>query len=182
MPAESKPIPDPTKLTTEALTREIASIRELLFNEIAHRGRLTDAQFNALSQKLESEFKSVYIKFEGIVQQFMAVDQRTAEQKADTRLAVDAALSAAKDAVRLQTEASQLAQTKSETAFTKQIDGILLRIDQTVRIMDGQISDLKARLDRLEGNRSGVGATIGMFIAIAVAVVAIMTFIISNVD
>src|SRR5687768_6329759 len=157
MPAESKPIPDPTKLTTEALTREIRAVRELLFNEIAHRGKLTDVQFEAVRSEL-------YAKLDAISQRFGAIERRTAEQKADTRLALDAALASAKDAVRLQTEASQLAQAKSETAFTKQIDGILLRIDQTVTVMDGQIGDLKARLDRLEGKSSGISSSRGILV------------------
>jgi len=157
MSPDLRPVPDPTELTTEALTREISAVRELLFSEIAHRGKLTDEQFDAIRREVDA-------KLDAIGQRFAGVELRTAEQKSDTRLAVEAALSSAKDAVRLQTEASQLAQAKSETAFTKQIDGILLRVDQIATVMDGQIGDLKARLDRLEGKSSGISSSWGILV------------------
>lgn len=156
---DSRPVPDPTELTTSALNREITSVRELVFGEIRHRSDLTNEQFRSIERAFD-------VRIEGIAQQFESVELRTAEQKADTRMALDAALASAKDAVRLQTEASELAQAKSEAAFTKQIDAILLRIEQVTILMDGKIGDVKERLDRLEGRSTGIGSSWQVLIAI----------------
>lgn len=164
----TRPIPDPTELTTEALTREITALRELLYSEIRHRNDLTNEQFKSISREINIRFD--------------AVEQRTAEQKTDTRLALEAALAAAKDAVQLQTEASELAQSKSEAAFTKQIDAILMRVEQSYAALAEQIGDVKGRLDKLEGNRSGISSTIGMLLAVAVAAVAVVALILNNID
>lgn len=167
-----RPIPDPTELTTDALNREITAVRELVFGEIRHRGQLTDTQFNAIERTIDARFAS-------IAKQFESVELRTAEQKADTRSALDAALAAAKDAVRLQTEASELAQAKSEAAFTKQIDAILLRVEQVTVLMDGKIAELKERMDRLEGKSTGIGSSWQVIVAI-VGIIGVALAIYTN--
>ena len=159
MAEDVRPIPDPTVLTTEALTREITAVRELLFNEIRHRGHLTDEQFASRAKLIDARFAAVE-------QQFQAIQFRTAEQKADTRLALDTALASAKEAVQLQTQSSELAQAKSEAALTKQIDGILMRVSELTNVMDGKIADLKERMDRLEGKSTGFSSSWGILVAV----------------
>jgi serine/threonine protein kinase HipA of HipAB toxin-antitoxin module len=111
----SRPIPDPTVLTTQALRREIEGLKELLI------------------EKIKGEHDLMVEKFE-------AVERLRVEQKRDTQSAVDAALSAAKEAV-----------AKSETAVGKQLEqqqatsntaiGDLRRAHEELR--DREIDDVK---------------------------------------
>jgi len=89
----STPIPDPTLLTTEALTREIAGLKELLFQKI-------DAQRDVQNEK-----------FTAIQTQFKERDTRSDQTAKDNKSAIDAAFNAAKEAV-----------SKSEGTTVKQID------------------------------------------------------------
>jgi hypothetical protein len=159
-PSDTRPIPDPTLLTTEALNREIAALRDLLYGEIRHRGQLTDEQF-----------RSVDVKFD-------AIEQRTAEQKTDTKEAVSAALAAAKDAVALQTQASERSQSKSEAAITKQIDAIYVILDRQSQAMNEKIEDLKTRLDRIEGKTQGTQLSMGLVFGAVGALAAIVTIVV----
>ena len=132
-----KPVPDPTVLTTEALAREINSVRERLASEVAH------VKENSA------------IKFMAIEQSFADVANRTAEQKTDTKDALDAALAAQKEAVSLQTEASDKAIAKSEAATSKQIDSLTVLQNKAGEDTADKINDLKARLDKLESSIQG---------------------------
>jgi hypothetical protein len=137
-PAGSTPVPDPTELTTQALLREIAGLREFVLSEIGHVREISQTKFASMTLLLEG----------------MAA--RTAEQKKDTKDALDAALEAAKDAVRLQTEAGDKAIAKSETAFTKQIDALAQLVEKSDKAKDEKINDLKSRMDMLEAGQKGV--------------------------
>lgn len=90
---QNTPIPDPTLLTTEALTREIASLKELVFLKI-----------DSLNE-VHAE------KFHSIQTQFKERDTRDQQTAKDGKSAIDAAFNAAKEAV-----------SKSETTTVKQID------------------------------------------------------------
>jgi hypothetical protein len=126
---DSRPVPDPTALTTEQLHREIGALREFVLGEIRHVREISQTKFEAVSV-------------------------RTAEQKADTKEAVDAALRAAKDAVALQTAASDKAIAKSEAAVTKVIDGLVIQIDKSIEAMREQLNDLKQRVGGLETTKT----------------------------
>lgn len=53
MQQESRPIPDPTQLTTEQLDREIHHLRDLLESRMDGRERLTDERLNAVRASIE---------------------------------------------------------------------------------------------------------------------------------
>lgn len=137
-PPESKPVPDPTERTREDLLREIASVRGFVLGEIRHAGELSQERFRAIDSKFDE------------------VARRTAEQKTDTKDALDAALQAAKDAVSLQTEASDKSIAKSEAATTKQIDALGIQVDRSNQAKDEKIEDLKERLAALETRLSEI--------------------------
>ncbi len=134
--ADSRPVPDPTALTTEQLHREIGALREFVLGEIHHVREITQVTFGAVENQL------------------LSVAERTAEQKADTKAALDAALQAAKDAVALQTEASDKAIAKSEAAVTKVIDGLVTQMDKSLEAIREQLSDVKQRLGGLETTKT----------------------------
>lgn len=126
------PRPDPTKLTTEALLREIAGLREFVLGEIGHVREISQTKFAAIEKQLEG------------------IAQRTAEQKTDTKDALDAALQAAKEAVSLQREASDKAIDKSEADTKKQIDALGKLVERSSEAKDEKIEDLKERMNRIE--------------------------------
>lgn len=103
-PREWVPVPDPTVLTTQALYREVSSLRELIELRIESLDTLLDEKFLRTQQ------------------QFDLVERQRVEQKKDTKDAVDAALTAQKEAAKEQTIASDRAIAKSETAITKQLE------------------------------------------------------------
>jgi len=154
-----RPVPDPTLLTTEQLHREIAALREFVLGEIRHVGELSNERFKAVDE------------------QFYAVSERTKEQKEDGRLALDAAFQSAKDAVALQTEASEKAIAKSEAATTKQIDALGVVVEKSSQAKDEKIDDLKTRLDKLEGRREGVSSSTALLLAIVGALAAVAVIV-----
>lgn len=137
LPPQSVPNPDPTALTTENLRREISSL-EKLFNE--QLGRFAEVSAE---------------KFSSVKQQFDLVEQQRVEQKADTKQAVDAALTAQKEAVKEQTTASERAIAKSEAATTKQLDQQSTTFNTLINGVTNAFNDLKERVTKLEAVKLG---------------------------
>lgn len=94
-------------------------------------------------------------KFDSIATQFTERDTRTDQTSKDSKVAVDAALQAAKEAVGEQNKSNALSISKSEAAFTKQIDQIGTLISTTAKNVDDKIDDLKQRIGSVEGMGKG---------------------------
>jgi hypothetical protein len=179
-----RPIPDPTRLTTENLNREITSLRELLTSaQVSSRETIetrldandkaieliqhgadrfparVDEKVTALrdlhEQRIQALIETLLEKFSSIQTQFRERDVRTEQSSKDSKVAVDAALQAAKEAVGEQNKSSALAIAKSETSTTKQIDQLATQIMLMTKGFDDKLNDVKDRLTRLEG--VGVG-------------------------
>jgi len=149
----SRPIPDPTLLTTQQLLAAVAGLREILETKISGEVRIIEARLNGMDEairllqdikdKMPSEIKEKIgnlerlhnERFSSVTAQFEAIGKLSEQTKADTKTAVDAALSAQKEAAG-----------KSEVSTTKQIDEQGRRVD-----------DLKARVDRIEATAIGAG-------------------------
>lgn len=95
-------------------------------------------------------------RFRGVAQQFAERDIRGQQAQVASADALAAALQAAKELVGAQGEASAAAAVKSETSFTKQIDQIAVLINTSGDAVDKRITELKERIDRGEGNQTGV--------------------------
>ena len=146
-PRGSTPVPDPTILTTQQLYREIATSREILETRLNAMDTATDLNKQAtdkipniidnkvaqLKNVFDERFATVVEKFRSIETQFKERDTRTEQSSKDSKVAVDAALQAAKEAVGEQNKSNALAIAKSETAFTKQLDQIGALIMATTR-------------------------------------------------
>lgn len=135
---ESRPVPDPTTLTTEQLLREVAGVREVI-----------ETKFDFLDKLLMEKFHSVEEKFD-------LVEKQRVEQKTDTKSAVDAALIAQKESVREQTIASERAIAKSETATTKQLEQLQENFATAVDGLRREIGDLKDRVAGVDTKVSGL--------------------------
>jgi len=154
---ESKPTPDPTVLTTEQLLREVDRVKELMQAEI--KG-LSDVSVE---------------KFDSVETQFTLVERQRVEQKKDTKDAVDAALAAAKEAVKEQTTASGLSITKSETATAEQLKQLTVTFTTAINGVTVSFNDLKTRVERIEnlkqGGReqlAGIYTVLGIIVALLV--------------
>jgi cobalamin biosynthesis Mg chelatase CobN len=191
----TKPVPDPTALTTAQLMREIATVREIFEAKLEVQKELLRAHIQAtdkaeglarsLADKMPIEVdakieavRSVHEeKFKSVQTQFTERDTRAEKTAADSKLAVDAAFSAAKEAVGKQNESSAQAISKSELATTKQIDQLNTLINTGNAATDGKITDVKERVTRLEGQTKGHSEEKGDLranIAIIIAVLAIV--------
>jgi hypothetical protein len=153
---------DPTALTTQQLIRSLAALRELLETRMDGTDRIIN-----LMQKEHEQMKTVikedvgHLKtlnderFNSIHLQFNERDTRTEQTSKDGKVAVDAALQAAKEAVGEQNKSNSLAIGKSEAAATKQMDQINLTIQTTSANLNDKIDDVKARLLTAEGLTKG---------------------------
>ncbi len=196
------PIPDPSLLTTQQLIRENLWLREVLETRLEGmdsaailRQSNTNARFEAydkaikLLQDISDKFpyridekihslKEVHEeKFSSIQVQFRERDVRTEQSSKDSKVAVDAALQAAKEAVGEQNKSSALAIAKSEASTTKQIDQQGLLIQSTAKASDEKIDDIKERLTRIEGGGKGMRDMVGWIVAGVLFVIAVIGFI-----
>lgn len=198
---------DPTYLTTQQLWREIAALKELVFTRLAAMdtaivvahddlvrvptdvqkqvGNLKDLheeKFAGVKAEFATRDALVNEKFASIQTQFKERDTRAEQTSKDSKVAVDAALQAAKEAVAEQNKSSALAIAKSEAATAKQIDQLVVLIATTSKSSDDKINDAKERLTRIEGHGEGSHSTVS-YIAIAISVlvglISIATFIFS---
>jgi hypothetical protein len=123
-------------------------------------------------------------RFLGVAAQFSERDTRTDQRAGDTKLAVDAAFAAAKEAT-----------AKIEAGFTKQIDAMINIIDTKTANLAGGLGDLKDRMTAMENRTAGITSArgegrvdssdsralllgvCGVAIAAAAFLVAVMTYI-----
>ncbi len=172
--ASPSQMPDPAGLTREQLYREIAGLRELLLTTITAKDQNVR---ELIITRLEAMDKAITLlqsvadrqptpnmvlgavdalsaltaeKFASIAIQFRERDTRTEQTFRDTKIAVDAALQAAKEAVAEQVRSSALAISKSETATSKQIDQQSALIASGSSGLDDKIDDMKERVARIE--------------------------------
>ncbi len=146
VPRGSTPVPDPTVLTTQQLTIGLAALREILETRLDAMDVATELNKAATDtfprrmdericaiQKLNNE------KFIGVEKQFAERDIRSNTVAELGQKALEAALSAAKEAVG-----------KTEVSFTKQIDNTLVQIQAEKKATDDKIDDVKSRLTAIE--------------------------------
>lgn len=189
------PPPDPTTLTTAALHREIGVLRELIETRFGDRDREARSlarergeQFTALRELLLQRIAGLS---DLVDEKFIAAERQRIEQKSDTKAAVDAALTAQKEAVKEQTTASDRSIAKSEAATGKQLEQ---QQETSATAIDGlrrSIDDLKERIQEVATIANGFGqqklgakedrtalyATVGILITVMLAMMALAAFL-----
>jgi hypothetical protein len=147
----STPVPDPTLLTTAALTREIAALKELvatrldamdkamtLFNEnITRVPTDTDKQIRHLKELVWEKFATTMEQFNGIKTQFSERDSRRDTEAKLFSTAID----------------------KAEVALTKQMDQQQAAIHSAKTELGIMISAVRDRVTRIEGEGGGEKAS-----------------------
>jgi hypothetical protein len=182
---------DPTALTTDALRREVASLKELIEvhldsaqrQRIQLESRLSDVPKLILEavthlRELQEE------RFNSIQTQFRERDTRTEQISLANKLAIDAALQAAKEAVGEQNKSNLLANAKSEAAFTKQMDLLTDTMKTMGQGIADKMDDLKERIVAMENRNLGkenmktdVGSLWGHAVQALILIVAILSIV-----
>jgi protoporphyrinogen oxidase len=164
---------DPSALSTAALQREIASLKEQFRSELQGEVKVLGARLAAIDratvvfeagltnvptalQEAISHLKEYHgERFVGVEKQFS--DLRIAIDKSErvTKVAVDAALEAAGKAAGAQAESFAQSIDKSEKATAKQIDQIVTLLQAATAAMNDKNEDTKERLNRIEGQAIG---------------------------
>jgi CHASE3 domain sensor protein len=150
--------PDPTVLTTQQINERVSGLREVIEARLNGMDKAVDllqkradaspsvAQVNDSVVSLRELHNE---KFSSIQTQFRERDIRTEQTARDSKIAIDAALQAAKEAVG-----------KTEQTFTKQIDQITSLITANAKALDEKVNDVKDRLTTIEARAVGtVSAT-----------------------
>lgn len=189
----TRPVPDPTVLTTEQLLRAIAAERDFVVGQLAIRDerlagideatklRLTavSGTSNEIDVKV-GRLKDVHDeKFRSIETQFKERDIRAEREARDNKVAVDAAFAAQKEAAAKQDEANAKAIDKSEKATAETIK---TNQELSRSVTDGLTKDvdsLKIAVNSIQSTKVGAVETRGQnqwtierVIAIAAIVVA----------
>jgi len=156
-----QPATDPSELTTKQLLREITILRELI-----------DAMYKGAEQ-ITAE------KFNAVTGQFELIERQRVEQKMDTKAAVDAALTAQKEAVKEQTTASERAIAKSEAATKEQLNQLSATFTAAIKGLTDILNDTKERVSKNESARQGSGDTVTKMIAIIAVCAAVAGFVLN---
>jgi hypothetical protein len=185
-----RPDPDPTILTTNQLLREIANLETRFMEriesieksiEVAHQDLVrvptdVDKSVDGLAQLVWERFKTLNAviggiektrleQFSNIQTQFVERDTRTGQAAKASAEALAAALQAAKEAVGTQQLSNITAIQKQETTTKEQIISLGNLITQMTVNIDDRISDLKGRMDKLQGSGSGRQDVVAWIIA-----------------
>jgi hypothetical protein len=154
---DSRPVPDPTFLTTQQLIREIKTAREIIETRLDGMDKAIELlqaatdRYPALVTQTVGRLQELHEeKFRSIAVQFAERDTRTEQTSRDSKVAVDAALSAQVKSVDAQNISNSVAIAKSEAGFTKQIDQIGALIQAMGKATDDKIDDIKTRLNTIE--------------------------------
>ena len=162
---ELRPIPDPTSLTTQQLTREISALKEVVFTRLDGMDRAmilfnenitrvptdTDKQISHLREFIVEKFETMGERFKSIQLQFTERDVRVNQTAIASGTALSAALQAQKESADKQNEAFNQAMVKVEAAFTKQTDQLVILQTANTTSTNDKIDDLKGRVGQIEG-------------------------------
>jgi hypothetical protein len=154
------PTPEPTRLTSEHLSRGLASLREIIETRLAGMDKASELLHEKLTRLPTESDRQVtnlneLFAVKSVQKQFDERDIRGQASEDASKLAVNAALQAQKEAASAQNNSNSAAITKSEGATTKQIDGILALLSSNTTATNDKITAINARLDRGEGINMG---------------------------
>jgi hypothetical protein len=176
-----RPVPDPTKLTTAQLLREIQALKELLFMRLDGMDRAvdffhadikrvcadTDRQISHLRELIQSSMeeqeKLVAEKFAAVEHEF-GIRDRHVEQAAEN----------AKDNLEAALHNAEKAVAKSEISMNKQMDGQADLIKTATEGLNGKIDDLKQRQTVLESEKRGQHSGLSMSGAILMGSITVL--------
>ncbi len=180
MPSDdTRPIPDPTFLTTQQLLRELTNLKEVMFARL-------DAMDKAIillqdtanrSPTINEVFLQHEERFTAIGLQFRERDVRSERESRDNKVAVDAAFAAQKEAAAKQDEANQKAIDKSEKATNDSINKLGEVVKASTQALADKIDDVKGRLTAMESRTKGGSEVWGLIVGL-IGVAGVITGIV----
>lgn len=163
--SDSRPVPDPTALTTAALTREVQSLKELILTRLdAMDKALILLQTRADRVPSEVDIKVGQLqalhgeKFRSVDNQFIA-----------SSTALAAALQAAKEAV-----------DKGSQGTTKTIDQLAAVMGVETKSVNDKVTELRERLTKIEGRDSGIASSWGILTAVVGIIIGLVALYAAN--
>jgi hypothetical protein len=165
-----KPVPDPTVMTTAQLNSAINNLRELIGARIDGIDKATELRLQMIHDapgQIKDEIQHlkelILEKFEAVNTRFLERDTRTEQAAQESRISLDAALAAAKEAVGEQNKSNTEKINVAGLVTQKQIDSLTTLMQTSVDSITDKIEDLKsvqavlsARIDRGEAGYNGV--------------------------
>lgn len=180
----STPVPDPTLLTSAALTREINGLREIMDAKIEGQQHVFETRLNGMDEAIkllqtildrrsaetdvkvshlqalhDEKFKTVGVEFVSVQTQFSERDVRGRDAALANTTAVNAALQAQKEAAGEQAKSFTLSIDKSEKGTLEQIAQQRVLLETMKQTLDGKVEDIKERVTRVESMALGATAT-----------------------
>jgi hypothetical protein len=163
-PKDTRPSPDPTIATNEAVARASKAQRDYIdgrFDVITARLDGMDEASKVLSDNVNrtptdiqqglGNLKSVLLeKFKSIALQFKERDVRSERESRDNKVAVDAAFAAQKEAASEQNKSNTLAISKSEASTVETINKLSELFKTTTDALYSKIDDVKDRIAAVE--------------------------------
>jgi galactokinase len=175
MQTGSRPVPDPTVLTTQALHREVIGLKELFntrLNAMDEALRLlqSNADKSPSIAVVDSDVRHLKEltdeRFKGVDQRFEEKDKISERLSVAERDRVAAALQAQKELVTAQNLSNTTASEKTESSFAKLITQMQALMESQKAAADDKVDDLKTRVYTVEGsqkgNIDGTGRALGM--------------------
>jgi hypothetical protein len=135
----SRPVPDPTVLTSRAVDALRKELTEVF-----------DTKMDGLARLTEERFRAVYDKL-------LTGESLRIEQKVDTKVGLDAALAAQKEGATQQAAAFAAETAKTERNFTEQLKGQRDTFGTAIAAQTTRYDDLDKRLTRMESAKIGAG-------------------------
>lgn len=187
----SVPVPDPTKLTTDAVNAAMAQVRR----DLDTQKQIIEARLDAMDtatkllaetvnrtpteiQREVGHLRELHeTRFDSIGQQFAERDERMAQQTNASAAALKAALDAAKELNQAQGEANNQANQKTEVAFTQQIKALDARLDDVKERVDKGMNVAAGNQEARTEQRLNTGQLIAI-VSVVVLVVSIAASII----
>jgi hypothetical protein len=199
------PVFDPTERTMQQVLRDVAASREIIearidgiqnnletrLQEREKAIELLQHAANRIPELVSQDVKHLQLlheeKFSSIRNLLAEKDARSEESSRESKVAIAAALQAAKEAVLAQNESNTRAIDKSEAEFTKQIAGINFLVGAMGKSIDDKIDDIKSRVQSIESQKKGQGdlwhvwfGVTGVVVAMLSVGVAILTMLFSK--
>jgi hypothetical protein len=180
-----RPIPDPTTLTTAQLFREITNLSLQVQHDIAALRAIIETRLDgydkaiALLQRFADKVPSEVDVKVNQLQSLHAEKFRSIEgQFTSSKVALDSALQSSEKSNAEKNALQALAISKAETSVAEQLKGINVAISGVERVLNDKVLAIKERLDRMEGQSSGVGQSWGVIVAVVGIVIAVTALIV----
>jgi hypothetical protein len=155
--ASTVPVPDPTKLTTDAVAKAKQEITESFKESVLALRELIYAELQRSKSVTDEIFKRIEV-------QFIERDKRTEQLAIASSTAIAAALQAAKEAVGAQNTANAISISKSESSTLESLRQLRELFMSDSRATNDKINDLKSRLDLGQGKDTGYASSWAIFL------------------